>query len=90
MEHNFLKPSCKNLAGKTLFYIFEIASLVIFVIQFILAIIVGAHFGFLNFVEAFCSGIINLLLIFGLGKIIDLLYVGKDSNAQEKKQEEKN
>lgn len=73
MIKNFLKASSKNHVGKTLFYIFEIASLAIFVIEFIMAIIVGAQTSFGNFVVAFVSGAIHMLIIFALGKIIDLL-----------------
>ncbi len=83
MKNNLFTPVCKNNVGKTLFYIFEISALVIGVILFILAIVTAAQaHSFGVFVSGFVTAVINLLVIYGIGKIIDLLYLkveGKNS-----------
>ena len=80
MDKNFLKATSKSVAGKTLFYIFEFTALAFFVIEFILAIILGANAGFSSFLSATMNAIVYTLIIFALGKIIDLLYLKNDSN----------
>lgn len=89
MNKNFLKASSKNRIGKTLFYIFEFSALAIFTIQFIIAIIAGATSGsFGIFVESFVSAFIYTLIIFALGKIIDLLACKQYDDADETEKEE--
>lgn len=42
-------------------------------IEFILAIVYGVKYGFGSFISTFVSGIVHCLIIFGIGKVIDLL-----------------
>lgn len=87
MNKNFLKASSKNRIGKTLFYIFEFSALAIFAIQFILSIIAGARAGFGIFIESFVSAFVYTLIIFALGKIIDLLSCKQYDDIEEAEKE---
>ena len=80
MENNFLKASSKNKAGKILFYIFEIAAACIGFILFIMSIVNAATFeNFSIFIDGFLNVVMSTLIIFGIGKVIDLLYCANDS-----------
>ena len=75
MNNNILKPDTQNKSGKTLFYIFEIAALVMFIIFFIVAIVAAAlASSFLTFVQFFSMGIFFLFVFYGIGKVLDLMY----------------
>lgn len=74
MENNFLKPCSQNKGAKALFYIFEISALCVGVLLFILAIIWAAQgAGFGAFLQMFVQAVFYTLVLFGFGKIIDLL-----------------
>lgn len=81
----------KNKTGKTLFYIFEIAALVVGVIMLIIniysAAIYGGSAGFMAFLSGLASLAFDVLVLFGIGKIIDLKMAKKD--AKEQKEENK-
>ena len=68
------KAQSTNKTTGLLFYIFEICAAAYFFVAFILCIVGAAQAGsFGLFVEAFLTTIFNTLVLFGLGKIIDLL-----------------
>lgn len=76
---NLIKAHTENQTGKITFYIFEITGLVLSCILFIMGIVVaiiGRTFG--GFVQYFVYSVMALLIFFGLGRIIDLLYVKAD------------
>lgn len=88
MEGNFVKASSKNTNGKVTFYIFEFAALAVFAIYFILGIIFAAKSSsFAVFVEAFVQSIFYGLVLYGLGRLIDLKLAKAD--CCEKKEEKK-
>lgn len=87
MDKNIILSACKSSAGKLLFYIFEIAALVIGVISLVIAIYSSATTAsFLVFVSGLVSAVINTLVIYGIGKIIDLLYLKSESTKVEEKE----
>lgn len=90
MEKNIFKPMSKNKAGRTLFYIFEIAALCIGAILFIAAIASAiASSSFIAFITGLMNSAVFTLILYGIGRIVDLLYsmneVGEDQNEEEKK-----
>lgn len=75
MENNILKPTCQRKAGRVLFYVFEIVALVVGALYFVLAIVNAAQWGtFMTFVDGLVTAAIWLFLLYGVGRIIDLLY----------------
>ena len=75
MENNILKPTCENKAGRILFYIFEIAALAVCALYFLIGLIDAIQWGsFMTFLNGLVQGAIYLLLLYALGRIIDLLY----------------
>ena len=75
MENNILKPTCESKAGRVLFYVFEIAALVVACVYFLMGLVDAIQVGaFSLFVNGLVSAVIWLLVLYGLGKIIDLLY----------------
>lgn len=75
-NNNIIKAHTENKAGRITFYIFEITGLVLACILFIMGIvvaIVGRTFG--GFVQNFVYAVMAILIFFGIGRIIDLLYV---------------
>ena len=75
MENNILKPTCESKAGRVLFYVFEIAAAVIaflFILEGLVWVFQGA--GFATLVSALEQATIYLLLLYGIGRVIDLLY----------------
>ena len=81
---NIIKPCTKNKGGRTLFYIFEIASVAFFAIMFIAGIVVGAlSSSFLGFFQYFMVGTVLLFAMYGLGRIIDLLYTKNECNCDD-------
>ena len=74
MENNFLKPCSQNKGAKALFYIFEISALCVGVLLFILGIIWAAQgAGFSTFLQTLVQAVFYTLVLFGFGKVIDLL-----------------
>lgn len=77
------KANSKSTAGKAIFYTFEISALVIAVLLFVLAIYNAAKSeNFMVFLSGFVNMIVNTLIVFGLGKICDLLYSKKEAKAE--------
>ena len=91
---NLTKAHTENKVGRVTFYIFEITGLVLACILFIMGIviaIVGRTFA--GFVQNFIYSVMALLIFFGLGRIIDLLYVKADKGCKcnhEEKEEPEN
>ena len=87
---NIFTPNSKGTAGKVTFFIFEIAALVVFAFFFIFAIIDAARLdSFVLFMQEFFQGVIYTLLIFGFGRVIDLLYSQTEGKAEKKEKKEK-
>ena len=75
MENNIIKPTCENKAGRILFYIFEIAALAVCALYFLIGLIDAIQLStFMLFVNGLMQGAIYMLLLYGIGRIIDLLY----------------
>ena len=86
---NIFTPNSKSAAGKTTFFIFEIASLVVFAFFFIFAIIDAVRLdSFVLFMQEFFQGAIYALLIFGFGRVIDLLYSQSEGKKEKKEKKE--
>ena len=84
---DFFKAETQNKTGKTLFYIFEICALVVGVLSLVMAIYYAAVYeSFIAFISYLIPVIVDTLVVFGLGKLIDLLYCKKDCKKQEQKQ----
>ena len=76
----------QNKTGKTLFYIFEICALVVGVLSLVMAIYYASVYeSFVAFISYFIPVIVDSLVVFGLGKLIDLLYCKKECKKQEQK-----
>ncbi len=79
----------KSKAGKIIFYTFEIAALVVGVLSLILSIytaaIYGGGAGFMSFLSGLATLAFDVLVLFGIGKIIDLKMAKKDSKEETKK-----
>ena len=72
---NIFKPTTENKSGRVLFYIFEIAALAIGVLYFIMGLVYAIQLSsFAAFVSELLAGVLYMLLLYGIGRIIDLLY----------------
>lgn len=91
MENNIFAPCTRNKKGKVLFYVFEIAAAALCLIYFIFGIVRAARWSdFGTFVDCFATGLFNTLVLFGFGKIIDLLSCKHDCKTdKETKKEDK-
>lgn len=88
MENNFLKPCSQNKGAKALFYIFEISALCVGVLMFITSIIIVAQgWGFASFIQSLCETVLFTLVLFGLGKMIDLLSCKHEHHCQKDKKD---
>ena len=86
MEKNILKANSQ--AGKTTFYMFEIAALAVGALFFVIGIVVAAlGMGFWAFLEDFALGAFLMFALYGLGRVIDLLYYKSEKCAEKKKEE---
>ena len=75
MENNILKPTCENKGGRVLFYLFEIAALVVGALYFLFGLVDAIQYSsFGAFASGLLTGVVYLLLLYGVGRIIDLLY----------------
>ncbi len=87
MENNIFAPCTQNKKGKILFYTFEIAAAVVFALLFIFAIVRAAQWSdFGTFVTMFVEAVFYGFVLYGMGKVIDLLSCKHDCKA---KKEEK-
>ena len=83
------KPVSENKGAQIAFYIFEIASLAIFVLGFVISIVEAVTYSsFLWFVESLVTVSMNTLIVYALGRLVDLGYA-KVCKCNEKKPEEK-
>lgn len=86
---DLFKPVSENKAARLAFYIFEFASLAIFALGFIICIVEAVNYSsFLWFVESLISVCVNTLIVYALGRLVDLGYA-KVCKCNEKKTEEK-
>ena len=82
MENNIFAPCTQNKKGRILFYIFEIAAAAFFAIYFIMAIVDAARYSsFQLFLNGFLTGTFYLFVLYGMGKVIDLLSCKHDCKA---------
>lgn len=82
----------KKGAGMILFYVFEAFALLLAFVGFIIAIIQAVDYSsFMVFVQSWLSTLGTALIIFGVGKIVDLLYYAhvKTENKETPKEENK-
>ena len=71
---NIFKAQSNNKTTGLIFYVFEICAAAIFFIMFILSIIYAVQMSsFAIFIETILTAIFYSLVLFGLGKVIDLL-----------------
>ena len=73
MKNNIFVAQSNNKVGKTLFYMFEIAALVVAVFEFIFGIYsatVGG--GFMSFLSYLVQAVIYSFILFGIGQMLDL------------------
>lgn len=73
MKNNIFVAQSNNKVGKTLFYMFEIAALVVAVFEFIFGIYsatVGG--GFMSFLSYLVQAVIYSFILFGIGTMLDL------------------
>lgn len=86
------KASSENKVGKTIFYVFEGCAGFVGLVMFILSIYYSAQLSsFVVFLEYFLNAIVNTLIIFGLGKVIDLMLAKRDEkccNAEKESEKE--
>ncbi len=89
---NIFKPQTENSVGKAIFYIFEVCAIIVGLCSLILTIYYTVNYNsFMAFISYLTPTIVDTLVVFGIGKLIDLLYCKKSCNApkQEEKKEEK-
>ena len=71
---DFFKSTSKNKIGQTTFLVFEILALVVFIIYTIINIYNAAITqSFAVFVSGLLNSLIYTSIVFGMGRIIDLL-----------------
>ena len=81
MNNNILKPNTENKAGRITFYVLEISALAVFCIMFISAIVIAAlASSFLSFIQWFIMGTVAALVLYALGRLIDLSYVKAENS----------
>ena len=79
------KANSKSSVGKAIFYVFEASALIVGALLFILAIYNSAKTeNFMTFLSGITSMISSTLILYGLGRICDLLYCKKEEKAQQK------
>lgn len=75
MENNILKPTCNSSAGRVLFYVFEILALVVGVLYVLIGLVDAIQWGiFMTFVSGLVQAAVYMFILYGVGRIIDLLY----------------
>ena len=90
MENNFLISNSKNKGAKILFYIFEGCASFVGFVMFVLAIVWAAQgAGFGGFVQMFVEALFYTLVLFGFGKVIDLMSCKADNQNGARSQQEK-
>ena len=72
---NLIKPTSESKSARIVFYVFEITAAVYFLVMFIVGIVdASGRFGnFGTFLSDFFNGIVYGLILYGIGRIIDLL-----------------
>lgn len=88
---NIFKAETQNKTGKTLFYIFEICALIVGFLSLVMAIYYAATYeSFMAFVSYLIPAIVDTVVVFGIGKLVDLLYCKKECKKAEKTEEQNN
>ena len=71
---NILKPASTNKAARVTFYIFEIVAVVVAGIMLLMGLIDAINWrSFSAFISSFVNATINLFVLYGIGRVIDLL-----------------
>ena len=85
-----LKAQSQNKVARATFYTFEIAALVVAAVYFMLAVITLAQGGgFVWFLQGLVEAAIFMFILYGLGRVIDLLYCKAECHAKKEEKEEK-
>ena len=88
--NNIFTPNSKCPKTKLVFYVFELSALVIGIILFIMSVVSAAKLeSFAVFVDGMVQAVFYVLILFGFGKIIDLLGCKPDHCKPEAKNEQK-
>ncbi|MGN1201564.1 MAG: hypothetical protein ACI4R8_04870 [Candidatus Caccovivens sp.] len=81
----------KKGTGMILFYVFEAFALLLALVGLIIAIIQSVRYSsFMYFVQSWLSTLGTAFVIFGIGKIIDLLYYSNVKTEQKTEPKEEN
>lgn len=89
MGDNLFKSYSKNNVGKITFYIFEFAALAILAAYFIFAIVdIARGADFFWFLQELFQGLFTGLVVFGLGRIIDVLCAKNETKKTSEDKEE--
>lgn len=90
---NLFKANSESKTGKTIFYIFEISALVVGVLMLIFGIYEASLYhgadGFMIFLRDLANIAFDVLVIYGIGKIIDFLYCKHEAKSKDTKNDEK-
>lgn len=79
MFNNLIKPVTNNKTGKVTFYIFEITAAALAFLTFISSIVMAAITkSFMTFLEYFLIAVFVFLLVYALGRIIDLNFANTE------------
>ena len=90
MGNNLFKSYSKDNVGKITFYIFEFAALAIWAAYFIFAIVdIARGADFFWFLQELIQGFFTGLVVFGLGRIIDVLCAKNQKNETKQPAEKK-
>lgn len=85
-----LTPQSQNKTARATFYAFEIAALAVAAIYLVLGIISAAQGGgFLWFVQYLLEATVYLFVLYGLGRVVDLLYCKAECHAKKEEKKEK-
>ena len=80
---NIIKASSKNKAAQVTFYVFEICALVLAAYSCIMGLVYAIEGrSFMTFVNGLMQAVYEFLIIYGLGRIIDLLAAKKESKTE--------
>ncbi len=78
---NLFKASSKNKTARVTFYLFEIAALVIGVILLVMGLANSINYSsFAVFIDGLVSAVMNMLILYGIGRVIDLLAAKGEKN----------
>lgn len=80
---NIVKATAKSKAAQVTFYVFEICALIIGAIVFTMGLVNAIRYNsFDAFVNGLISGAFDFLVLYGIGRVIDLLAAKKECKAE--------